>query len=86
MSETFNASNIPGGHAIETIMFQLGGEDLPSILSTNRLNRKNYFKWSQIVHTLLKGRGKQSHILENGPKVGDPNFVAWDDEDSLIMV
>ena len=67
-------------------MFQLGGGDLPTIPAANRLNGKNYFKWSQIVHTLLKGRGKQSHILENGPKVGDPNFVAWDDEDSLIMV
>ena len=40
----------------------------------------------QLVHTLLKGRGKQSHILGNGPKPGDPKFVAWDEEDSLIMV
>ena len=86
MFETSNASGIPGGHIVKTTMFQLGGGDLPTIPATNRLNGKNYFKWSQIVHTLLKGRGKQSHILGNGPKAGDPRFVAWDEEDSLIMV
>ena len=62
------------------------GRRLTNYPVANRLNEKNYFKWSQIVHTLLKGRGKQSHILGNGLKAGDPKFVAWDEEDSLIMV
>ncbi len=74
MSEVSNASNLPGGHSAETTMFQLTGGDLSSIPVANRLNSKNYFKWSQIVRTLLKGKGKQSHILRNGPKKGDPNF------------
>ena len=58
MSEVSNASNLPGGHSAETTMFQLTGGDLSSIPVANRLNSKNYFKWSQIVRTLLKGMKK----------------------------
>ena len=62
MFETSNASNIPGEHIVKTTMFQLGGGDLPTIPTANQPNGKNYFKWSQIVHTLLKGRGNQSRV------------------------
>ena len=86
MSETSNASNIPSGHIVETTMFQLGGRDLQLFQLQIDSMEKNYFKWSQIVHTLLKGRGKQKHILGNGLKACDPKFVAWDEEKSLIMV
>ena len=47
------------------------------------LTHKNYFKWSQIVDTLLKVRGKQSHIT-GGPTEDDPKFIVWDEEDAMI--
>ncbi|KAK2966236.1 hypothetical protein RJ640_008219 [Escallonia rubra] len=42
-------------------------------------------KWSQLVRTFLKGKGKLSHLLGTGPKKGDPRFDAWDEEDSMVM-
>ena len=62
----------------------LGGE-LQSLQAAYRLNRKNCLKWSQLIRTFLKGKGKLSHLLGTGPKEGDPAFAAWDEEDSLIM-
>ena len=46
---------------------------------------KNYLKWSQLVCTVLKGKGKISHLMGTGLKPGDPRFEAWDEEDSMIM-
>ena len=45
--------------------------ELQSIQSAYRLNDKNYMKWSQMVRTFLKGKGKLSHLLGIGPKKGD---------------
>ncbi|XP_048227600.1 uncharacterized protein LOC125369430 [Ricinus communis] len=59
--------------------------DLQNIQAAYRLNGKNYLKWSQFVQTFLKGKGKISHLLGTGPKNGDPKFVAWDEEDSMVM-
>ena len=59
--------------------------DLQNIQATYRLNGQNYLKWSQLVRTYLKGKGKISHLLGTGPKLGKPNFDAWDEEDSMIM-
>ncbi|KAJ0085405.1 hypothetical protein Patl1_07178 [Pistacia atlantica] len=42
-------------------------------------------KWSQVVHTFLKGKGKLSHLLGTGPKKGNSKFDAWDEEDSMVM-
>ena len=42
-------------------------------------------KWSQIVKTFLKGRGKISHLTDNPPKPENPKFTLWDEEDSMIM-
>ncbi|KAK3014800.1 hypothetical protein RJ639_009131 [Escallonia herrerae] len=50
-----------------------------------RLNGKNYMKWSQLVRTFLKGKGKLSHLFGTGPKKGDPGFDAWDEDDSMVM-
>ncbi|XP_040972687.1 uncharacterized protein [Gossypium hirsutum] len=50
-----------------------------------RLNEKNYLKWSQLVRTFLKGRGKLSHLLGTGPKEGDLKFDAWDEQDFMVM-
>ena len=62
---------------------QSGG--LQNIQAAYRLDGKNYLKWSQLVHSMLKGKGKISHLMGIGPKPGDPRFEVWDEEDSMIM-
>ncbi|KAJ0041973.1 hypothetical protein Pint_18863 [Pistacia integerrima] len=57
--------------------------ELPTIQSAYRLNGKNHRKWSQVVRTFLKGKGKLSHLLGTRPKKGDPKFDSWDEEDSM---
>lgn len=47
---------------------------------------KIYLKWSPLVRTVLKGKGKPSHLTGTGPKPGYPKFEAWDEEDLMIMV
>lgn len=59
--------------------------DLQNIRVTYRLNGRNYLKWSQMVRTYLKGRGRLNHLLNTGPGKGDPAFESWDEEDSMIM-
>ncbi|KAL5834282.1 hypothetical protein ACOSQ4_013779 [Xanthoceras sorbifolium] len=81
ISETTNTSVT---QPIETTSNFAHGE-LPNIQAAYRLNEKNYLKWSQLVRTHLKGRGKLSHLLGTGPKEGDPKFDAWDEEDSMVM-
>ena len=49
------------------------------------MNGKHHLKWSQVVQTFLKGKGKPSHLLGTGPKKGDPKFEAWDEADSMVM-
>ncbi|XP_048332297.2 uncharacterized protein LOC125423080 [Ziziphus jujuba] len=34
---------------------------------------------------MLKGKGKLSHLMGTGPKLGYPKFDAWGEEDSIIM-
>ena len=58
-------------------------KELQNIQTAYRLNGKNYLKWSQLVRTFLKGRGKLSHSLDTWPKKGDPTFETWDEEDSM---
>ena len=50
-----------------------------------RFNGKNFLKWSQVVRTYLKGKGKLSHLLGTGPARTDSGFAAWDEEDSMIL-
>ena len=59
--------------------------ELQNIQATYRLDGKNYLKWSQLVRTVLKRKGKISHLMGTGPKPGNPRFEVWDDEDSMIM-
>ncbi|RVW88127.1 hypothetical protein CK203_042925 [Vitis vinifera] len=68
----------------EIIRPQHSGE-LQNIQAAYRLDGKNYLKWSQLVRTVLKGKWKISHLMGTGPKLGDPHFEAWDEEDSMIM-
>ncbi|KAJ1386917.1 Retrotransposon gag domain [Sesbania bispinosa] len=59
--------------------------DLPILQGSYRLDGRNYLQWAQLVRTTLKGRKKLSHIEGKAPGKNDPQFEAWDDEDSLIM-
>jgi hypothetical protein len=59
--------------------------ELQSIQPAYRLHGKNYLKWAQLVRTVLKGKGKLSHLTGDGPAEEDPTFTAWDEEDSMIM-
>ena len=34
---------------------------------------------------IFKGKGMLSHLLGTGPKLEDPKFDAWDEEDSMVM-
>ncbi|XP_052734065.1 uncharacterized protein LOC128196618 [Vigna angularis] len=45
----------------------------------------NYLKWSQIIKTILKGKGKISHLTGDASDETDPKFKSWDEEDSMIM-
>ena len=64
--------------------FQIAGE-LQNIHSAYRLTGKNYLKWSQLIGTILKGKGKGSHLTDNAPDEQDVKFKSWDEEDSMIM-
>ena len=79
-SETIISSN----PSEESNSAQKTGE-LQNIRASNRLNGKNYLKWSQIVRTYLKGKGRLNHLLGTWPETKDPAFEAWDEEDSMIM-
>ncbi|KAK8318017.1 hypothetical protein V6Z12_A13G147900 [Gossypium hirsutum] len=58
---------------------------LQNIQAAYRLNGKNYQKWSQLVHTFLKGRGKLSHLLRTRPTEGHPKFDAWYEQYFMVM-
>lgn len=63
----------------------ISGGELQNIQAAYKLNGKNYLKWSQLIQTFLKGKGKLSHLLSIGPKESDPIYASWDEEDSLVM-
>ena len=69
---------------MESTNFQIGGRELQNIAASNRVNGNNYFKWSQIINTFLKGKGKQSHILGIGLKEGYARLSTCDEEGSMI--
>ena len=70
---------------IEEIVWAQQSGELPNIQATYRLDGKNYLNWSQLVRTVIKGKGKLSHLTGTGPKLGDSRFEAWYEEDSMIM-
>ena len=59
--------------------------ELQNIHSAYRFNGKNYLKWSQLTRTILKGKGKGSHLTENPPSETETGFRSWEEEDSMIM-
>ncbi|KAJ1440353.1 Serine/threonine-protein kinase, active site [Sesbania bispinosa] len=73
---------VKGEDVVQSILFYRNDEPQGFYLG---LNGRNYLKWAQLVRTVLKGKGKLSHLTESGPKQEDPKFTTWDEEDSLIM-
>ncbi|KAJ1401796.1 Retrotransposon gag domain [Sesbania bispinosa] len=69
----------------ETEDKSLTAGELQNIHSAYRLNGKNYLKWSQLIRTILKGKGKGSHLTNNAPDEKDAKFKSWDEEDSMII-
>ncbi|KAJ9547058.1 hypothetical protein OSB04_019601 [Centaurea solstitialis] len=59
--------------------------ELQNIQAAYRLNGKNYLKWSQLVRTFLKGKGKLGHLTEAAPGSGTKGSDVWEEEDSMIM-
>ncbi|KAG0492319.1 hypothetical protein HPP92_005717 [Vanilla planifolia] len=59
-----SASKVPvsTNHPEEMNSAQKTGE-LQNVRASNRLNGKNYLKWSQFIRTYLKGKGRLSHLL-----------------------
>lgn len=86
MEQSSSTTPVTASSLIPTTKSQskLNGE-LQVIQPAYRLDGKNYLKWSQLVRTFLKGKGKLSHLLGTGPKKGDAGFDAWDEADSMIM-
>ena len=60
--------------------------ELQNIQATYKLNGKNYFTWSQLVHRFLKGKGKLNHLLGIEPRRGDSQINAQDERGSMVMV
>ncbi|RDX66945.1 hypothetical protein CR513_54233, partial [Mucuna pruriens] len=54
----------------------LGPNELPNLVSSYRLDDRNYLQWAQYIRTTLKGRKKLSHIEGNDPPRDDPKFEA----------
>ena len=49
------------------------------------MDGKTDLKWSQFVRTVLKGKGKISHLMGTRLNIRDPRFEVWGEEDSMIM-
>ena len=88
MSEKSTIANTPVSENVSATVEHsstVSTGDLQNIQASYRLNGKNYLKWSQLVRTFLKGKGKLGHLLGIGPSKEDPKFDAWDEHDSMVM-
>ena len=85
MADAISATSAAPTSSIEENQMVRNNMEFQSIQSAYRLNGKNYLKWSQLVRTFLKGKGKIGHLLGTGPEKGTAGFEAWDEEDSMIM-
>ena len=86
MSEVSKSTNQQVSNPITTNeVINTTTRELQNIQPGLCLNGKNYLKWSQFVQTFLKGKGKLSHLLRMRPKPDDLKFIAWDEEDSMVM-
>ncbi|KAG0455167.1 hypothetical protein HPP92_024459 [Vanilla planifolia] len=67
-----SASKVPvsTNHPEEMNSAQKTGE-LQNVRASNRLNGKNYLKWSQFIRAYLKGKGRLSHLLGTAREIWD---------------
>ncbi|RDX62075.1 hypothetical protein CR513_59632, partial [Mucuna pruriens] len=56
----------------EDKVITLGPNELPNLVSSYRLDDRNYLQWAQYIRTTLKECKKLSHIEGNGPPRDDP--------------
>lgn len=56
-----------------------------NIRTVYRLTGRNYLQWSPLVRTVLRCKGKPSHLTGISPKPEDPQFIVCEEEDSMIM-
>ncbi|RDX77239.1 hypothetical protein CR513_42665, partial [Mucuna pruriens] len=54
----------------------LGPNELPNLVSSYRLDDRNYLQWAQYIRTNLKGCKKLRYIEGNDPPRDDPKFEA----------
>ncbi|RDX67940.1 hypothetical protein CR513_53130, partial [Mucuna pruriens] len=57
---------------VEDKVITLGPNELPNLVSSYRLDSRNYLQWAQYIRTTLKGRKKLSHIEGNDLPRDDP--------------
>lgn len=84
MSKIAEINNLPQSDGVTRTHFPTS--ELQNIHYSYKLNGQNYLKWSQLVSTYLKGKGKIRHLLDTGPKQDDLDFDTWDEKDSMIIV
>ena len=56
-----------------------------NIRTVHRLTGRNYLQWSPLVRTVLRCKGKPSHLTGISLKPEDPQFIVCEEEDSMIM-
>ena len=77
MSETLESRNSSEAFATNSANGEtISSGELQNVQSTYELNGKNYLKWSQLIKTFLKGKGKINYLLGTGPKKGDPSYAS----------
>ena len=64
----------------------LVGSNMSFLLTTHKLNGRNYLEWPQSVKLPTDGRGKLGHLTGEvtRPALGDPNMAIWRSENSLV--
>ena len=73
----------------QTVNRGINQSDLNSslIITSHRLDGKNFLQWSQSVLMVLRGRGNLGYI--NGdlarPDVADPTYATWELNNSIVM-
>ncbi|RDX99825.1 hypothetical protein CR513_17066, partial [Mucuna pruriens] len=61
----------------EDKVITLGPNELPNLVSSSRIDDRNYLQWAQYIRITLtlKGHKKLSHIEGNDPPRDDPNKI-----------
>ena len=57
----------------------------PSFSISEKLNHRNYTKWSRLMHLAISGRGQLNHIITQPPSLKDPVYNQWARQDSIVI-